>query len=211
MRDDSQSLWRLNAEFQAAWGAFPDVLHSKLKKPDRLFVLYQLARSVADQAGNTVECGVWQGASSFVLCKATQPAVGRTHHVVDSCAGLSAPSAQDGQHWAAGTFASPETVIRKNLLPFSVQYHTGWIPEVFKTGFEDRRLIFVHIDVDLAQPTWDSLSFLYERVLSGGIILSDDYGSPLCPGARWAFDRFMADKREKIVELPTAQAFIIKR
>ena len=69
---------------------------------------------------------------------------------------------------------------------------------------------FVHIDVDLYEPTHDSLSFFYERLVPGGIIVCDDYGSEACPGAYKACNDFIADKPEEIVHLTGGQGVIVK-
>src|SRR5437879_4756651 len=91
-----------------------------------------------------------------------------------------------------------------------VVYHKGWLPEKFQE-VKDRRFSFVHIDVDLYQPTLDSLAFFYPRTTSGGIILSDDYAFITCPGQKKAMDSFFSDKPEEIVALPTGQGFVIKK
>lgn len=43
------------------------------------------------------------------------------------------------------------------------------------------------------------------------MIVGDDYGFDTCPGARRAFDEFMAGKPERLVPVPTGQAFVVKR
>ena len=107
--------------------------------------------------------------------------------------------------------ASDEAIIRDTLRDFDyVVYHKGWIPEKFHE-VEDRRFSFIHIDVDLYQPTLNSLAFFYPRTTLGGIILSDDYGFITCPGQKRAMDLFFSDKPEEIVALPTGQGFIIKK
>ncbi|MGM3941125.1 TylF/MycF family methyltransferase, partial [Salmonella sp. NW387] len=74
------------------------------------------------------------------------------------------------------------------------------------------RYCFVHVDVDLYQPTRDSIQFFYPRMVPGGIMLFDDYGSGMqSPGAARAVDDFMAGNPEPVIDAPTAQAFIIKR
>lgn len=55
------------------------------------------------------------------------------------------------------------------------------------------------------------LEFFYNRVVSGGIILCDDYGFAICPGAKRAFDEYMQDKCENIIHFPTGQGFIMKK
>ena len=63
----------------------------------------------------------------------------------------------------------------------------------------------------LAVSSAQTLRFFFERLQPGGLLVCDDYGSFLCPGARRAMDEYFADRPEPIVELPTQQAFVIKR
>jgi hypothetical protein len=176
---------------------------------DRKFVLDQLVALVAAVPGDTAECGVLHGASSLLVCRRIA-GTGKRHHVFDSFEGLSRPSAEDGDAWAEGDLTAAEETVQRNLAAYDfVEYHRGWIPERFP-DVADRRFSFVHVDVDLYQPTRDSLAFFYERMAPGGLILSDDYGFRSCPGARTAFDEFMADRPEPVVELPTGQAFVLR-
>jgi hypothetical protein len=56
----------------------------------------------------------------------------------------------------------------------------------------------------------DALEFFWPRIVPGGVVLCDDYGSIGCPGSRKAMDAFFADKKVRFIELPTAQAMVIK-
>jgi hypothetical protein len=91
----------------------------------------------------------------------------------------------------------------------AVECYPGWIPDRFPE-VDDRCFSFVHIDVDLYQPTLDSLEFFYPRLSTGGIIVLDDYGFGTCPGATAAVDSFMRDKAEPIVNLSAGGAFLMK-
>ncbi len=91
--------------------------------------------------------------------------------------------------------------------PFARLYK-GWIPERFEE-VADIRFCFLHIDVDIYQPTRDALRFFYERMNPGGLILFDDYGYTTAPGERLAVDEFFADKPEEPILLPTGQAFVL--
>ncbi len=178
---------------------------------DRKYTLDQLMKITTRISGDTAECGAYEGASSYFMC---QRIVGlnKTHHVFDSFQGLSEPSTNDGSYWKKGDLHSVENKIKHNLSEFDfVSYHIGWIPDTFHNkDIESSNFSFVHIDVDLHQPTYDSLEFFYKRTTQGGIILCDDYGSIYCPGAKEAMDTFFSDKPEEIVALSTGQAFVIK-
>ena len=176
---------------------------------DRKYTMNQLLKLAKNVAGDTVECGVYEGASSYWICKATQ-GTNKKHHVFDSFQGLSEPCTKDGVYWKKGDLSAAENIVKQNLSDFDfVEYHKGFIPDKFHE-VEERRFSFVHIDVDLYQPTLDSLKFFYQRTCNGGLILCDDYGFMQCPGAKKAMDTFFNDKPEAIIALPTGQAFILK-
>lgn len=177
---------------------------------DRKYVLDQLMQLVTHIEGDTAECGAFRGASSYLICRRIK-GLSKRHHIFDSFEGLSEPRPEDGTYWRKGDLASPEEIIRHNLGEFDfVDYYKGWIPDRFQE-VADRRFCFVHIDVDLYEPTLKSLEFFYERMSVGGIILCDDYGFKTCPGAKKAMDEFFEKRPEKIVSLPTGQGFIVKR
>jgi hypothetical protein len=197
-----------DAQFLSTYESFAG--KSDYHSLDRKYALNQLLNLIEDLPGDTAECGVLSGISSFLICE-HNAGRGKKHHVFDSFEGLSEPLEQDGQHWKKGDFRIGEEIVRNNLRNFDcVVYHKGFIPERFK-DVRDGSFSFVHVDVDLFQPTKDSLSFFYDRMAPGGIILCDDYGFTTCPGATKAMDAFFSDKREKIIKLPTGQAFIIKK
>ncbi len=185
---------------------------------DRRFVLHSIVKSLANIPGDTVECGVFYGGSSFLICKAVQESVRtRTHHIFDSFEGLSEPTSRDvrqdetAYHWNANDLSVAEDIVRQNLSRFEfIRYYKGWIPERF-SEISTRKFSFVHIDVDLYQPTLDSLAFFYDRMVPGGMILCDDYGSTICPGAFDAMNEFFASKPESCpIHLPTGQGLVVK-
>ncbi|TIM75621.1 MAG: methyltransferase [Mesorhizobium sp.] len=182
--------------------------------PDpRAFVLQSCLRSIERIDGDVAECGVRQGRSTiFMLMSDLRP---RHYHLFDSFAGLSEPTAEDRKPngrtpWKSGDLSTDEKVARENISDFSnTTLHVGWIPETL-SNVSDRRFALVHIDVDLYEPTRDALAFFYDRVCANGMIICDDYGSALCPGARKAFDQFFENRPEGIIELPTGQAIVVK-
>ncbi len=176
---------------------------------DRKFLVWSLAHSVRELSGDTVETGVYSGTTSWFICDALRGTVG-THHAFDSFEGLSVPRRVDGDFWGTGDLRLAEDVARDRLSEFKVDIHRGWIPECF-AGVRVDRLRFSHIDVDLYEPTRDSMRYVYSRTVPGGVIVCDDYGLTTCPGARRAVDEFMADRPEPIIHSPTGQGIIFKR
>jgi len=183
--------------------------HADSHALDRLYVVREFMKLVRHIPGDTAECGVYEGASSEVMCQG-RGELPRRHHVFDSFAGLSAPGRADGSYWHEGDLTSPEATARKNLAPYAeVEFHVGWIPSRFPE-VEGSSFALVHIDVDLHDPTRDAVAFFYPRLQPGGILLFDDYGFTTCPGATLAIDRYFADDPSRIIMLPTGQAFVMR-
>ena len=187
---------------------------------DRKYVLWSFANATANLPGDTAECGVFDGGSSFLMCssRASQRGWSGLHHLFDSFEGLSEPDPADvplddrTYRWQKHDLAVAEDVVLRNLSEFPfVRSHPGWIPTRF-AEVADRQFSFVHVDVDLFEPTRDSLEFFYDRLVPGGVLLCDDYGSSACPGATKAFDDLVARRPERtVVHLTTGQGFIVKR
>jgi O-methyltransferase len=198
----------VDESFAAKLNRFPAVDSRRMY--DRRYLLDQVVASIANLPGDAAECGCYQGASAYLICEQLKEKHKKLH-LFDSFAGLSSPQMVDGEYWKPGALACSLTDVQRNLASYSfVQYHPGWIPERF-SEVNQNQFCFVHLDVDLYQPTLDSLQFFYPRLVSGGALLLDDYGFLTCPGARKACDDYFADKRERIIHLPTGQGLVMKR
>jgi hypothetical protein len=178
---------------------------------ERKFTVYNLVNSLHWQKGDIAECGVYNGGTAYFMALAVERAgTGRGIHLFDSFEGLSSPGTNDGDYWHDGDLACSEDAARRNLAGFSnLHFYPGWIPARFPAVAE-RDFCFVHIDVDIWQPTRDSIEFFYPRLRSGGMMVCDDYGFDSCPGARRAMDDFFAERPECIIHLPTGQGLVLK-
>jgi O-methyltransferase len=208
---DDHKLWRQDREFLADYRRLsPGNPYSE----DRKYLVRELVRFTRGVEGRLAECGVFEGATAYFIAGAA-PDVDL--HLFDSFAGLSAAGAEDEvpawgrSYWSAGAMAAGEETARRVLQAFpNVHFHKGWIPERFPE-VADRRFRFVHVDVDLYQPTLDSLEFFYPRLSDRGVVVLDDYGLATCPGAHRAVEEFMADKPEHVLHVPTGQGVIVRR
>ncbi|HJW29970.1 MAG TPA: TylF/MycF/NovP-related O-methyltransferase, partial [Saprospiraceae bacterium] len=177
----------------------------------RKYALQQFLRLIEGIPGDTAECGVYRGCSSYIILQANKKSgFGRTHHIFDSFEGLSRPSGKDGQYWTENDLSIDENTVMKNLREFDrVKFYKGWIPHRFEE-VSNRTFSFVHVDVDLYDPTLASIAFFYDRLNMGGIFVCDDYGFLTCPGATTAIQEFLVSKPEKMVSLPGGGGFFIK-
>jgi hypothetical protein len=203
---------------QMAWWddpTFNDYLQRTGELPgyntQRKWVLSQMLRLVAHVPGDTAECGVYLGASSYLICRSNQASpLEKWHHGFDSFEGLSRPESEDGDFWKGGDLSVPLEACTRNLAEFPrCRLYQGWIPNRFDE-VADKTFSFVHVDVDLLEPTRASVEFFYPRLSTGGVLLCDDYGFTTCPGATRAIDEFLRDKPEKMISLPDGGGMFIK-
>lgn len=112
--------------------------------------------------------------------------------------------------FAEGDAAAPVEHVKALLQTFpGLGIHKGWIPDVFKK-LPSMRWSFVHIDVDLYEPTLACLEFFFPQLAPGGIIICDDYGTPLFPGAGKAWRSYCRERQIPFAVLDTGQAVITK-
>jgi O-methyltransferase len=198
--------WFSDTEFLDAYDRL--LPRDRRRSAERKYFLRSLLFLADDLPGDTAECGVMCGASSWFICNHFRGS-GKLHHGFDSFEGLPKPAPLDGDYWREGDARCSEKIARASLREFEVELYSGWIPERFEEVAE-RRFCFLNVDVDLYQPTLDSIRFFYPRMVPGGIMLFDDYGSEMSPGAARAIDDFVEDCPEPLIDSPTQQAFLIK-
>ena len=63
------------------------------------------------------------------------------------------------------------------------------------SSYPEHKYSFVHIDVDLYEPTYESLKYFAPRMSCHGIIVCDDYGYSMFPGSTRAVELFLEESR----------------
>ena len=97
--------------------------------------------------------------------------------------------------------------MRSLLSPFpGVNFHAGFFP-VSASEVADRRFCFVHLDLDLRQATADALEFFYPRMVTGGVLIGDDYN---LKAVHEAFAGYFAGRRDAVTVLPWDQVVVAK-
>jgi hypothetical protein len=214
---------QFNAIYQKALAATGTL--ASIKRPPRFYNLLEFFRQTAHLEGAVVECGCWRGLSSLMLLsdqRSQNPGYqGEEYFICDSFEGLSEPRPEDvishqaskatgGTYGDSGDFACSLEIVQKHLADFpAVTYVPGWIPESLQQ-LPDQSYRFVHIDLDLHEPTAGALEYFYPRLTAGGVLVCDDYGFLAWPGAKQAVDKFCASVGIRPLALSTGQAVLWK-
>ena len=178
--------------------------------------------------GSRAECGTLKGFSALLLARvarAVDPGyTGAGMHLVDSFEGLSAPTPKDAVRTAKSPDGSADGVFPagKGIMACSMEhvqrvlhefpdiaFHKGWIPDVLKE-LPETPWAFVHVDVDLYEPTLACLEYFMPRLAPGGVIVNDDYASPMFPGGGIAWDEYCGRHRLAYAALESGQAIFVK-
>jgi O-methyltransferase len=202
-----------------------DVTKYFTKRRIRFYNTIQFFLQTSQLKGAMAECGCFRGLSSYLLCNYQRQIMpgykGENFTIIDSFEGLSIPSKEDaikvddaGKALYAlegGHFATPLDHLRKALSDFpEVTLVKGWIPDILPS-LPDQSYKYVHIDLDLYEPIKGALEYFYPKMVPGGIIVMDDYGSLYWPGAKKAVEEFCEQRRIQFLTISSAQAIIWKR
>jgi len=190
-------------------------IYSKIRdytvvKEDRCYIIYKFCHHCLHLEGDFAECGVYKGGTAFLIAYARAKHI--KLHLFDTFAGMPAIANKDPSGHKKGDFGDVSLNAVKDYLGMftNVIFHPGLIPETFE-AVKHQHFAFVHIDVDLYQTAKDCCNFFYDRMISGGIMIFDDYGFPGYKFAeKQAVDEFFNDKPESPISLRTGQCIVIK-
>jgi hypothetical protein len=166
---------------------------------------------------NLVECGVADGMSAFFILhelSGLKNAYPFKLHLYDSWAPMRKEGLLPQELLHEGHYDNLDLErSKRNLSQFleNIVIHQGYIPESLTADSKSPAdsIIFVHIDLNSAQPTLAALNFFYPKIVKGGVILFDDYGWREYKDTKEIVDRFFSDKSGIFLKMPTGQAMYI--
>jgi hypothetical protein len=188
---------------------------------DRLYTIFQalanLKTSRADAEWmDLVEIGVYKGGSSYFIASVLK----NMHltkarlHCFDTFEGhaIEDLSVEGDPLRKPSDFSDTEVNEVKSYLSRFENVN------VYKGRFQDTcnqvssyRFHFVHVDVDLYEPTRFILEFINPRLVRKGVFIVDDYGFQTCPGVKLAVDEFVESNTQYFhVHLLTGQCVLVK-
>jgi hypothetical protein len=174
--------------------------------------------------GDIVEVGVWKGGSvvSMLMTLIKNNNTSKKIHLYDTFEGMTPHTEKDFdlQGRAAGHLinsdpfwlcVSPLEEVKNNISKTRypedlISYHKG---DICKANFIPSKISFLRLDTDWYESTKCELEKFYDSVVSGGIIMLDDYGH--WQGCKKAVDEFLLDKPNiKIIKIDYTGVYFIK-
>lgn len=185
--------------------------HGRLTvSPDRCYILHHYAREAARRWPDApmAECGVYTGGTAELI-GASGPSM---LHLFDSFVGMPGEAVPTRDYHVEGDFSDTSVEeVRRRLTGMDCEFHIGFMPATFAEVAEVTGYSLVHVDVDIYTSVRDCIEWFWPRLVSGGVIVFDDYGFyPYREAARRAVDEFMGDVPESVLALPTGQGVVVK-
>ena len=176
-----------------------------LQSNHEAYNIYMLAKRSEKIEGDIAEVGVYRGGTAKLICEVKG---NRSLHLFDTFEGIPQVEEVDEPGLRRGQFAGSLEEIELLFEDYSNVYcYKGLFPDTAEP-VREKKFSLVHIDVDTYASTLSCLKFFYPRMSGGGIILSHDYIS--VAGVSKAFDEFLEDKPEPIIEMAGSQCLVLK-
>lgn len=192
-----------------------------MTSPERLNAFVLATRHIVrhDIPGAVVECGVWRG-GSMQACARTLLSLGekdRDLYLFDTYEGMTPPTAEDLRRdgrsaqelldaqgkdrpiWAVASLEDVKEGFAGVAYPKErVHYVRGKVEDTVP-GQAPEQIAILRLDTDWYASTRHELEHLYGRLVSGGVLLIDDYG--YWQGSRQAVDEFLERTGERLLLL----------
>ena len=191
---------------------------------DKLFALILATRHVARHGipGDVVECGVWRGGSMHAVARTLLAAgdTSRDLHLFDTYEGMPPATERDVRHdgkraadlldalprtsktWAVASLEDVRAGFGEVPYPAERVHFVKGLVEDTVPEHAPERIAILRLDTDWYESTRHELEHLYPRLVSGGVLVLDDYG--WWQGARQAVDEFLRDSGERLLLLRAA-------
>jgi len=178
------------------------------------------ARTALNLEGDFVECGVNRGfLSSAIMDYLDWDNTGKTFYLLDTFAGLderhllqenSAGIDRNKKHLDLGFYVNDSQSVRANFSEWrNVNIIQGPVPDTLKQ-ITATKLAYLHLDMNSAPPEVAAFTELWQRLVSGAVILMDDYAFIGYEAQKRAMDQAAAVKGVVIASLPTGQGLVLK-
>ena len=183
----------------------------------RLHVCLWAASHAIQLPGSFVECGVNLGFLSLAIMQYLDWNSRDTHfYLFDTFCGLD-ETQLSAEEILLGRLAHsresyPECFeqVKKNFQSFSnFTLVRGSVPSTLNDVYIEA-VSYLSIDMNCAEPELQAAEFFWPKLVSGGIVLIDDYGHRGYEPEGRAFDEFAREKQIGILSLPTGQGLIIR-
>ncbi|MBS1946963.1 MAG: class I SAM-dependent methyltransferase [Bacteroidetes bacterium] len=166
--------------------------------------------------GDFVECGVNTGAYARAIIDYIDfNKTGKTFYLFDTFDGF--PESQINEEekkagigfYGGNHYKNVYEQVQKSFAAFNVKIIKGMVPSTLSQCLS-QKIAYLSIDMNAVAPEIAAVEYFWDKLVSGGVIILDDYGFPLHIHQKRSFDEFARKKNIEILSMPTGQGIIFK-
>lgn len=176
---NTYSPWDGDEEFKLAYEA---IKGHTLLDVYRCFELWDLSKQFSSTEADILEIGVWRGGSALILAKNNSKG---NIYLCDTFEGVVKAGEMDAVY-KGGEHADTSVDIVQGLLNENGISNyiicKGIFPDETADLVSTDKIKICHIDVDVYQSAKDIFEWVYPKLISGGVVIFDDYGFAACEG-----------------------------
>jgi len=171
----------------------------------RAHIVTWAANKALNLEGDFVECGVYWGILSKMICKYTDfDTKNKKFYLFDSW-GDTTSKDENHKDYPKDIYED----VKRNFSAYpNVYLIRGLVPNVLER-VEINKIAYLSIDMNGNIAERMTLEKYYDKVVPGGVIYFDDYGWNF-PGLRETINDFFSDKPEKLLHFPSGNSIVIK-
>jgi len=153
----------------------------------RCYELWTLTRQSHKLRGSILEVGVWRGGTGAIIARqAKSCGIADPVYLCDTFTGVPKAGPQDS-HYRGGEHADTsrkivERLVYDRLGLDNVRILEGVFPDQTCHLIAADAFRLCHVDVDVYQSAKDIVDWVWDRLVVGGIVVYDDYGTRDCDG-----------------------------
>jgi O-methyltransferase len=179
----------------------------------RAYVACWAAVRARNLEGDFVECGVYKGGLALTVMNYVRfKTLGKKFYLLDTFCGLPAKCITDEERKQGITESHYEdcydTVV-ETFKGWNVEIIRGTVPETL-SHIKTQKVCYLSLDMNSAVPEIAAAEFLWDRLVSGAVVVLDDYGWSGRIVQKTADDEFASKRGVQVLSLPTGQGLIFK-
>lgn len=184
----------------------------------RVHVLCWAASHAMHLEGDFVDCGVHTGiCARAVVNYVNFEKSNKKYYLLDTFHGLDSKYSTDLEMTRNTLMGYDKedsnqlyNQVQKTFEDFNVSIIKGTVPDTL-SKVDTTQICYLSVDMNCVAPEVAALEFFWDKMVSGGIIILDDYGyANSTNDQKVAHDDFAKSKNVQILTLPTCQGLIIK-
>ncbi len=179
----------------------------------RAYVVCWCAEHASRLQGDFVECGVYKGGyARMIIDYADLAGSGKHMHLFDTFNGFVPDLLRPEETRTINLQRYSECLaeVKSTFAPFSfVNIMAGPVPYTLPEA-DIQKVCFLSIDMNCVEPEIAAAEYFWPKMVSGAVMVLDDYGQSAHIAQKLAFDDFAKAHGVSVLCLPTSQGLIFK-